>query len=206
MRSSAGRMARAVAAAVAALAVMSAVAMAGDSATGYLLRGREQTGFRVSGSPQVAPTAVAYVREHQLTGATARTVKRLLTGYGFTGSAQEQLVGAGGRQGFSLVATFSRKSGPVAASNYLYTAVYDAEYDEHAHVRRFLASGVATLRGVLAVEGRVATVNVYWTEGRCALGSGAYFPAGARLSTAGAEAPVVAGVRAQRARMRGRCT
>lgn len=206
MRSSAGRLTLVAVVIAAAVAVMSAAAMAAEAYTGYLLRGGEQTGFRVSGSPEVAPTVAAYLRDHQLTGTAARTVKRLLTGYGFAGSAQEQLLGPGGRQGFSLVATFPTTSGPGALRNDLYASVYDAEYDGHARLRRVEVSAIPTLRGVLAVEGEVATVNVYWTLGRCTLGSGAYFPLGARLSAAQTEAPVIAGVRAQRSRLRGRCT
>jgi hypothetical protein len=184
------------------LAALGGIALAAIGISTYLLRSGEQTGFTVTGRPLVARTVAASVRDLQLKGRQAKTFTQLLTAGGFTGDAEEHLVASGGRQGFSLVAAFHRPGGPARVRDYL---LGNAERDQSGRVTRFAIPGVPSARGVTAVEGVLATSNVYWTEGRCVFGSGLFLPRASGLSVAAINAPVIAGLRAQRARTHRRC-
>jgi hypothetical protein len=191
--------------AAASLATIGGVAVAADTVSRYLLRSGQQPGFRVLGRPVFAPTVSASVRDLHMQGRQATAFGRLLTAAGFAGGAQEHLVGPGGRQGFSLVAIVARASGPAAVRNYL---INNADHDNagaHTRLIRFRVPGLPSARGVTAFAGTVATSNVYWTEGRCVFGSGLFLPSAAKLTTAAVNAPVIAGIRSQRARTHGRC-
>jgi hypothetical protein len=188
------------------LAVMGGVAVAGDTVSGHLLRSGEQTGFRVSGRPLFAPTVAAAIRDLHMTGKPAKAYARVLTRAGFRGGSQEQLAGRSGAQGFALVAALASASGPANVRNYLITVAYDDNSGGHSRLTRFRVPGVPSARGLTAFAGTVATSNVYWTEGRCVLGSGLYLPDAAQLTPAAVNAPVIAGVRSQRARTHGHCS
>lgn len=184
------------------LATLGGVALAATGISHYLLHTGEQPGFTVTGRPLVARTVAASVRDLQLKGRQAKTVTELLTRGGFAGSAQEHLVASGGRQGFSLVAALHRTGGPSRVRDYL---LANAVKDQSGRVTRFAVRGVPSARGVTAVDGVLATSNVYWTEGRCVFGSGLFLPVATGRSVAEINAPVIAGLKAQRARTHGRC-
>lgn len=200
------RMALTAGIAAVSLAAIGGVAVAGGAISRYLLRSGQQPGFRVSGQPLVARSVAASIRDLHMTGAQARAFTRVLTRAGFAGGAQEQLAGRGGRQGFSLVATFARASGPAAVRNYLIANASNDNRRGHLRLIAFAVPGVPSARGVTASDGTVATSNAYWTEGRCVFGSALYLPSAARLGTAAINAPVIAGIRSQRAATRGRCS
>jgi hypothetical protein len=188
------------------LATTGGVALARDTVSRYLLRSGQQPGFRVSGRPVFAPTVSASIRDLHMRGRQATAFARLLTRAGFAGGAQEQLVGQGGRQGFSLVTTLARASGPAAVRNYLITNAYQDNTSAHGRLIRFRVPGMPSARGVTAFDGTVATSNAYWIEGRCVLGSGLFLPSADKLTTAAVNAPVIAGIRAQWARTHGHCS
>jgi hypothetical protein len=205
MSSATRRMAVTAGIAATSLAGLGGVALAGETVARYLLRSGEQPGFHVAGRPVVAPTVAASVRDLHMTGPQATTFARLLTGAGFAGGAQERLAGPGGQQGFALVATFTRASGPATVRNYLIATAYHDNAGGHIRLVRFRVPGVPSARGVTASDGAVATANAYWTEGRCVFGSGLYLPSAAGRTPAAIAAPVITGIRSQRARTHGHC-
>jgi hypothetical protein len=193
------------------LAVMGGVASAaGDPFSGYLLHSGEQTGYKVAKPPAVAPTVAAYVKLSGLTGAAAKAETSLLTRAGFVGGAQEPLSDSGGRAGFSLVGTFVKPGGPKLVRDSFYSSALTSQKAEKlTKVTTFRIPGVASARGVTAIttakRGLIATANIYWTEGACALGSGLLLPGADGLSTKAIDAPAIAGVKAQVKRTKGKC-
>jgi hypothetical protein len=191
------------------LAVAGGVALAAPYAppdATYLLRSGEQPGFHVKGQVQITPTIAAYVKLAELKGKAAAAATKLLNTAGYAGGADEGLGGAKGLQGFSVVETFSQAAGPALVRNFLINQAVGNQKGGGTKEYRFSVPGVSSARGVTAVDGKIATANVYWTEGSCELGSGLYLPKGGKLSAKAIAAPVIAGVKAQHRRTHGGCS
>jgi hypothetical protein len=188
------------------LLALCASALAATGFTRFLLRSGEQPGFKVDGRPAVAKTIASYLKESGLKGKQAAAQTKLLTAAGFTGGAQEQLSGPGGLQGFSLVGTFSKRTGATAVKQNLLTTAISQQKGGGTKEYRFKVPGVPSAGGVTAITGKVATANVYWTEGGCAFGSGLYLPNGGSMTTAAIAKPVIAGVQSLHQRTHGNCS
>jgi hypothetical protein len=183
------------------LAVMTATALAATSVglTGFLLGSGEQTAFRVSGHPATQSTVKAFVHFSGGTRKEKQIETAQLDKAGFVAAADEQLRAPHGRQGFSLVIEFAGSAGARATvAELLKQAIL---VQPGAKLTHFKVKGVAGAHGVTAVTAIVSTANVYWTEGRCAFGSGDYVPKGASA----ASKPVISGVLALHARTKGTC-
>jgi len=187
-------------------AVGSASAASSGIAT-HLLRAGEQTGFHVSSKVSRIPTISAYVTWSGDKGAAAKADRKLLKETGFVDAAAEHLAGSGGKQGFSIVGSFSRSDGPAEARNALFASAVSSQRETGTTLTRFRIPGVPTARGVTAISSDgVATANVYWTEGRCTLGSGLYLPDAGSMTPTQVDAPVVHGIRTQLRRSDGHCS
>jgi hypothetical protein len=172
--------------------------------TAALLQNGEQTGFNVSaGSVKTFSNSAQFIAFQGDTGAQASKDLALLTGAGFTGGANEQLSGSGGSAGFSLMGVARGATGATSLKLALYKAAFAGQ---PGTVTTFRISGVPSAVGLTAREpGGVATSNVYWTFGHCVLGSGLKLPAGGSMTAAEVNAPVVAGITSQNARMAPHC-
>jgi hypothetical protein len=169
-----------------------------------LLQNGEQTGFNVSGgSVKTFSSPAQYISDQGDTGAQAAKDLALLSGAGYTGGANEQLSGDGGSAGFSAMGSASGAKGATALKLALYKAAFAGQ---PGTVTTFRVSGVPSAVGLTAREpGGVATSNVYWTYGHCVLGSGLRLPTGGSMTAAEVNAPVVAGITSQNARIAPSC-
>jgi hypothetical protein len=169
-----------------------------------LLQNGEQTGFTVSGgSVKTFSSPAQYIADQGDTGAQAAKDLALLTGAGYTGGANEQLSGSGGSAGFSAMGVASGAKGATALKLALYKSAFAGQ---PGTVTTFRISGVPSAVGLTARKpGGVASSNVYWTYGHCVLGSGLELPTGGSMTAAEVNAPVVAGITTQNARMATYC-
>jgi hypothetical protein len=141
---------------------------------GFLLRSGEQTGFSVEGRPAVQKSIKAVVNYGGGSRKQRQTITQLLTKGGFVAAADEHLRASDGRAGFSLVMEFESAASARAAATYLLKLAIQQQ--KGATVSRFKVKGVGA-HGVLATGPNVVdTANLYWTEGRCAFGSGDFVP------------------------------
>jgi len=107
-------------------------------------------------------------------------------------AAGEQLEGKhGARQGFSLVGRVQDPKGAAALAKSLYKKAVSGQ--SGAKLKKFTVRVLSTAQGITATEKPVATANVYWTEGRCAFGSGLFLPHGSGLSSKQIALRVIAG-------------
>jgi hypothetical protein len=106
----------------------------------------------------------------------------------------------------TLMSPMGAASGAKGATA-LKLALYKAAFAGQAGtVTTFRMSGVPSAVGLTARKpGGVATSNVYWTHGHCVLGSGLELPTGGSMPAAEVNAPVVAGITSQNARMATYC-
>lgn len=187
----------AVALAALALALLPGPASAaGLGLTAYLLRSGEQPGFSVLGRPVVSRSLAPFLLGDSPRQRAARG--RMLRAAGFRAFAAEQLTGARGQQGFSLVFELTSPAGARSVA-----AAFDrwASIGQSGRLTAFTVPGVGRSAGVRAVARGISTANAYWVEGRCALAAGDALT----RSDAGVAAPVIAGARALYRRTRGVC-
>jgi hypothetical protein len=178
---------------------------AAPSLQSFLLRSNEQPGFTVIKHTRgTQPTAAAYAKWSGVSPADQKAYAEKLKKTGFVQAAGEQLEGKhGARQGFSLVVEFKTAKGAAALAKSLYKKAVSGQ--SGAKLKKFTVPGVSTAQGITATEKPVATANVYWTEGRCAFGSGLFLPHGSGLSSKQIASRVIAGVESQHRRTDGRC-
>lgn len=169
-----------------------------------LLQNGEQTGFNVNGgSVKTYTSAAQWNAEQGASGAQAAKNLALLTAAGYTGGASEQLSGTGSSAAFSAIGLARGAKGATTLKLALYKRAYA---QQSGTVTTFRISGVPSAVGVTARKaGGFATSNAYWTYGHCVLGSGLELPTGGSMTSAAVNAPVVAGITSQNARMAPYC-
>jgi hypothetical protein len=193
---------KALAATAVVVVAMAATALAATSIglTSFLLRSGEQTGFAVpAGSVHTQTTVKAFVNFSGGTKKQKQAEAAELEKAGFVAASDEQLRASHGRQGFSLVMEFTGSAGARLAAAKLFKMAVQGQ--KGAKLGYFRVKGISSARGVAAVSSGVSTANVYWTEGRCAFGSGDYVPKHAGALTK----PVTSGALALHARTKGTC-
>ena len=121
---------------------------------------------------------------------------------GFIKAVEETDNGSGNREGFSSVLEFKSAAGAKTVAT-LFLHLAETGQAGQASTTAFTVPGVASAGGVTAVGSSGASANAYWSAGRCAFGSG-LFDANA-ASASSAAAPVVAGIKAQFARVGTSC-
>lgn len=186
-----------------ALATTAAAALGATSSglAGFLLRSGEQTGFRVHGAPRTQTSVQAFVSFAGGSTKAKQTETAVLEKAGFVAASEEQLRASHGRQAFSLVMEFTSSASARAAVAYLIKSAAQGQKAKGTKIATYRVKGVPSARGVTAVNRTVSTANNYWTEGRCAFGSGDYIT----KRTDPLSGPVISGVQALYRRTKGVC-
>ncbi len=168
----------------------------------FLLKSGEQTGYTVSGHPTIASTAAGFIEGGPFTASQAANAIRTLKHAGFIKAVEEGDNGAGNREGFSSVLEFKSAAGAKTAAA-LFLNLAKTGQAGQATATGFTVPGVVGASGVTELGSSGASVNAYWSGGSCAFGSGLYDSTA--TSASAATAPVVAGIKAQFARVGASC-
>jgi hypothetical protein len=181
--------------ALAAVAVLGtsvgAAAAASSGLSAFLLRGGEQPRFVIVNKRIVARTAKQFIAQSGETGQQATRDIAALKQAGFVRSVNEPLGGPRGQGGFSLVVEMKNAKGAAALAR---TLAVRAGVQGQGTYHKLKVAGVPSAAGwgFIAPGRKFSIANIYWTSGRCVLGSGDYNPSGRAPAP-----PVIAGVKAQ---------
>jgi hypothetical protein len=170
--------------------------------TYFLLHSGDQPGFSVSGTPRTVTSPVTFMQGGASASQLSSSVT-ILNRSGFVQAAEEHTKGSGG-QGFSIVAEFKTAAGARAGAALLFDL---AQQSKGPKQRVFTIPGFANARGLTQVGTVRAgpSANVYWFDGRCALGSGLLSKSGTHKTARQVARPVVLGIKKQLIRFGSSC-
>ncbi|MGH9920906.1 MAG: hypothetical protein ACRD6W_18815 [Nitrososphaerales archaeon] len=195
---------RAALASVLGIGLASGAASAAANANGFLLRPGEQPGFTVKGKPTTESTLKSFLASMDLSVSQQKTYEKRFARAGFILASGELLAASKGRQGFSEVVEFRRRTSAREAAASFLAVTRSAQGT--AKVSGFTVPGIPSVRGITARGGTTtATANAYWYTGTCMLGSGLYLPHGAKESNAQIDRAVISGIESQERRMKQDC-